>query len=157
MFSTPVHGPGSAEMAPGRGLGTYPSPTKLARDGLTPRKLGTQMVAENLLKLSKQGQKTVTYSGKRDEAQTWHFVFCNLVIDVFGDVARRLLDGTGYSSEEWHALEEWQQAYVMASDVKLHGYLLTCIQRDNESGQALVTDKWERMVEANADGLTFNW
>ena len=45
----------------------------------------------------------------------------------------------------------------MASDVKLHGYLLTCIQRDNESGQALVTDKWEGMVEANADGLTFNW
>ena len=100
MFSTSVHGPVSAEMAPGRGLGTFPSPTKLSRDGLTPRKLGTQMVAEDLLKLSKQGQKTVTYSGKRDEAQTWHFVFCNLVIDVFGDVARRLLDGTGYSSEE---------------------------------------------------------
>ena len=64
----------------------------------------SQMVAENLLKLSKQ--RSVTYSGKHEEVVTFDCVIKkDKIVTAFGDVAERLLHlnggKDGYSFSEW--------------------------------------------------------
>ena len=102
LFSTPSPPSEAGGTGPAGGRPDFPSPTKLVRNGLTGTELGAQMAAENLLKLSQQ--RSVTYSGKREEVVTFDCVIKNKIVTAFGDVAERLLHlngKDGYSFSEW--------------------------------------------------------
>ena len=106
------------------------SPRKLAKEGLDPAEVGTQMAADNLNRLGKQSLTMLAFSAKRDDAVAWKFVFKNKMEDAFGDVAKRLLSGNApYTAQEWNALEEWQKVYVNESDKAIYGIMLMTVQR----------------------------
>lgn len=80
------------------------------------------------------------YSGKRDDATAWQFVFNFKAEDAFGECATRLLNGTGYGPTVWTSLEEWQRVYVQETDKAMHGLMLACITRDTVTGKALMQE-----------------
>ena len=136
MFSTPSPSTGSG------GSPIFPSPTKTQYKGLTGEELGTEMVASDLMKLSKQ--KGVSFSGKREHAETYKYVLENKLYTAFGDVAARLLcmNGTnGYTLEEWINMKEWQRAYVLGMDRGMRDDVLTSIKQEEPTDLTLMHNK----------------
>ena len=108
MFSTPSPSTGSG------GSPIFPSPTKTQYKGLTGEELGTEMVASDLMKLSKQ--KGVSFSGKREHAETYKYVLENKLYTAFGDVAARLLcmyGANGYI--RWRSGTTWRNGSAPTS------------------------------------------
>ena len=120
---------------------TFPSPRKLVAEGLDPTEVGTQMVANSLSKLGKQSISMMSFSGKRDDARAWRFVFGTKMEDIFGDPAKRLLSGdTPYSAKEWSLMETWKRVCVQETDKAIHGLMLITIQRETVTGKALTEE-----------------
>ena len=139
MFSTPSPSTGSGGKGLVGGSPIFPSPTKTQYNGLTGEELGTEMVASDLMKLSKQ--KGVSFSGKREHAETFKYVVENKLYTAFGDVAARLLcmyGANGYTLEEWNNMEEWQRAYVLGIDRGMRDYILTGIKQEEPTGLTLM-------------------
>ena len=106
--------------------------------------LGTEMVASDLMKHSKQKGVSFSYKRDREHAETFKYVLENKLYTAFGDVAARLLcmNGTnGYTLEEWINMKEWQRAYVLGMDRGMRDDVLTSIKQEEPTDLTLMHNK----------------
>ena len=150
MFSTPGQDAGTPKQGAYAGgmdqagkCPAFPSPRKQENNGLSGEELGTQMAAEDLMRLSKLGK--VYFSGKQQERVTFQYVFNDKLITCCGDVAERLLGvngKNGYTEKECEALTIWQGTYMVLE--AMHKELQT--KGPVEAHSLLLTDVWGGVI-----------